>query len=109
MVKITISNLNNLTIQSNDNTKPVLSILQDNFIDWMYACGGKGRCTTCKFKVLSGGENLSPITDSEQKFADMNRLNLQSERLCCQVKLEKNEVKIEVPEESKLPHLDYTY
>ncbi|QSE97798.1 2Fe-2S iron-sulfur cluster-binding protein [Fulvivirga lutea] len=109
MVKITISNLNNLTIKSNDTTKPVLSILQDNFVDWMHACGGKGRCTTCKFKVVKGGENLSSITDAEQKFANMNRLNLKSERLCCQVRLEKDEVEIEVPDESKLPHLDYTY
>lgn len=107
-MKITIKNLNNLTVLTNDNDKTVLSVLQENYIDWMHACGGKGRCTTCKMKVLSGMKNLSEATEGENRFARMKKLNLGKERLACQVKLLGNEVEVTVPEESKLPHLKYT-
>ncbi len=107
-MKITIKNLNNLTVVSNDNDKTVLSILHENYVDWMHACGGKGRCTTCKMKVISGMENLSEITDGENRFAVMGKLNLDEERLACQVKIFDREVEVSVPEESKLPHLKYT-
>lgn len=108
MVKITISNLNNLTLEHNDNTKSVLSILQENHTDWMHACGAKGRCTTCKMTVLKGMENLSSISEAEQKFSNLNRLDLNNERLTCQSRIEKGSVEIKVPEESKLPHIVYS-
>lgn len=108
MVKITISNLNNLTLQSNDNTKTVLSILQENYVDWMHACGGKGRCTTCKMKVIEEQENLSSPSEAEHKFAAVGRLDLERERLTCQTKILKDAIVVEVPEEGKLPHVKYS-
>lgn len=109
MLKITISNLNNLTLECNDNTKTVLSIIQENYIDWMHACGGKGRCTTCKMRLLEGHANLTEPTDSEKKFSALNRLDLERDRLTCQTRILEGSIIIEVPEETKLPHMNYSH
>ncbi|MEQ8477380.1 2Fe-2S iron-sulfur cluster-binding protein [Fulvivirga sp.] len=108
MVHIKIANLNDLTIQNNDNSKTLLTILQENYIDWMHACGAKGRCTTCKCIVKSGIEHFGGLTQPEINFKNMGRLN-DNERLTCQTRIVKGEVEIEVPESSKLPHMDYSY
>ena len=34
---------------------------------WPSTCGGEGRCSTCAFIVVSGGENLSEMGRSERK------------------------------------------
>ena len=88
MPKIVVKNLDNKIISSNETPKSILNILQDNFIDWMHACGGKGRCTTCKAIILQGEENLAPITTHEKRFADMGALK-PTERLTCQCIVEK--------------------
>jgi ferredoxin, 2Fe-2S len=108
MAKIKISNLSDLTIQNNDNTKTVLTILQENYIDWMHACGAKGRCTTCKFIIKAGMEHLSDQTEAEINYANQNRL-APNERLACQVTVTKGDIEIEIPNSSKLPHIDYSY
>lgn len=46
-------------------------------------CGGRGRCTTCRVKVESGMENLSPVGDREHKA--LQRIGAASDiRLACQ-------------------------
>ena len=105
MVTILIENLDK-AIQVSDTTRPLLYLLQENYIDWMHACGGKGRCTTCKAIVLDGHENLGPRTRVEERYAEKGDL-LPNERLACQVSVLGN-IRIAVPEESKLPHLKYT-
>ena len=74
--------------------------------DWMHACGGKGRCTTCRLEVLSGAENLTPATDAELRYRRAGRL-LPHERLTCQTRLPEGELKARVPEATKLPHVTY--
>lgn len=108
MSKITISNLDNLTIETNDTGKTVLSIIQENFVDWMHACGAKGRCTTCKMIVWEGMNNLSEPNQAELRFSKLGKLNLQLERLACQSIIKTGDVTIEVPESSKLPHMKYS-
>lgn len=107
MPKITISNLNNKQVVSHNNSKTVLSIMHENFIDWMHACGGKGRCTTCRMKILDGHGQLSVLSDFEQKMRQAHRLGI-DERLACQCTLD-GDITVEVPEDCKLPHLQYTY
>ncbi|MBL6446541.1 (2Fe-2S)-binding protein [Fulvivirga sp. 29W222] len=107
MPKIVVKNLDNKIISSNEMSVSILKMLQDNFIDWMHACGGKGRCTTCKAIILEGEENLSPLTVHEKRFAEMNALKA-NERLTCQCIIEKGEIIIKVPETSKLPHMKYS-
>jgi ferredoxin, 2Fe-2S len=108
MASIVIRNLAEKTIQNPNVAKPLLWIFLENGIDWMHACGGKGRCTTCKAVVRKGGENLIPKSPVELKYESQNLL-APDERLCCQAKLIHGELEVEVPEESKLPHVQYSH
>lgn len=106
MPKILIRNLKNTLLSTNDNSKSLLNIIHDNYIDWMHACGAKGRCTTCKMILVEGIENLSPMTEAEKKFADLGRLQ-PNERLACQSKT-RGDIVIEVAEANKFPHIEYS-
>jgi len=106
MPEITVSNLSQKTIKSNDNDKVVLKILHENFIDWMHACGGKGRCTTCKMIVEQGKRNITADSDFERKVRKLGALK-ENERLACQCKIN-GDIVIKVPEKNKLPHLTYS-
>lgn len=107
MVRILIQNLGNRSIETNNTERKVIEIIHENGMDWMHACGKKGRCTTCKLHILAGQENLSPETTQELYFRGLNRL-LANERLACQTRLIKGELTVRVPESSKFPHLTYT-
>jgi len=106
MVKITIENLGQKEIRGQDEEIPALKLIHGEGIDWMHACGGKGRCTTCKMIIVQGGENLTPPTAAELKYRQMGALAL-NERLACQARLS-GDLIIRVAEEYKLPHLHYT-
>jgi len=48
-------------------------------------CGGRGRCSTCRVRVLSGYDSLSSPDDNERKV--LNRIRAQEDvRLACQLK-----------------------
>ena len=104
MPKIIIANLQSKTIQSDEKRESLLNILLKE-TDWMHACGGKGRCTTCKIRVLEGHEHFTPLTPSEKQYFKLNKLQ-QNDRLACQVVV-KGDVVLEVPKETQLPHLMY--
>ena len=106
MPKIQIRNLNNRLLTTSDNSQTVLDIIQAHHIDWMHACGGEGRCTTCKIILISGQENLSPVSDPEEKFLANGRLK-PNERLACQCRA-LGDIVVEVAEENKFPHVTYT-
>jgi 2Fe-2S ferredoxin len=106
MVKIVIENLAQKELSSIHSSNSVLHLVQANFIDWMHACGGKGRCTTCKMIVLEGMENLSTVTPAELKYRSLGQL-AENERLACQARA-KGFCRIRVPDESKMPHMVYT-
>jgi ferredoxin, 2Fe-2S len=105
MPVLRIQNLFDLTL-SFENKHSILEILQQNRIDWMHACGAKGRCTTCKARVVEGVEHLGPLTPHEQRYADKGQLKA-NERLACQCQVE-DSLTIVVPEASKLPHMTYS-
>lgn len=117
MVKIVIENFAQKEIIVNDLAKPVLRVIQESGMDWMTDCGGKGRCTTCRAIVISGGENLTPNSPAELKYRDQGLL-LPNERLMCQARLRealprsevraKGDLILRVPDDSKLPHLKYS-
>lgn len=106
MVKIVIENLAGKVVDVNDPSKSALAHFQENRIDWMQSCGGKGRCTTCKFIVLDGMANLSPLTPAEDRYRRQFALG-SNERLSCQVRVT-GTIRVEVPKEFQLPHLTYT-
>ncbi|MDH5475322.1 MAG: (2Fe-2S)-binding protein [Cyclobacteriaceae bacterium] len=106
MPKITIKNLFNKTIITSSSNHNIFASIQKENIDWMHACGAKGRCTTCKFIVLDGLENISSETDKEIKFRNLNKLAL-NERLACQCSAI-DDITILVPENGKMPHMKYS-
>lgn len=107
MVRIRIQNLGNRTIETENTERKVIELIHENGIDWMHACGKKGRCTTCKMNILAGQEHLSPETQQELQFRALKRL-LPNERLACQASILQGELVLRVPETSKFSHLTYT-
>ena len=53
---------------------------------WWHACGAKGRCTTCRVRVLAGAEHLAPPTAPELGYRAAGRLG-PAERLACQARV----------------------
>lgn len=101
-----IQNLFKKTIQADDLSKTLLSHFQDHHIDWMQACGARGRCTTCKVIILEGSEHLDGLTGAEENYVREGALR-PGERLACQAKIS-GDVSVRVPEEYKLPHIHYS-
>ncbi|MEO1260317.1 MAG: adenylate/guanylate cyclase domain-containing protein [Bacteroidota bacterium] len=58
-------------------------------INHTHACGGKGKCSTCRVSVMEGLDNCYPRNNTEQKMAE--KLNFPAAiRLACQTKLSGN-------------------
>lgn len=105
MPTLIIQNLAEKHIEITHIDKSVLFHIQVAALDWMHACGGKGRCTTCRIRVIKGMSNTSDLSAAEQKFRQLGRLS-PNERLTCQVRITGN-ITAEVPEACKLPHITY--
>jgi 2Fe-2S ferredoxin len=106
VVKVTITSLENKVLKPGKAPQSFLQLFAENRIDYMHACGGKGRCTTCKIEIVSGEESISQRTERELLFMD-KELILKSERLSCQCK-PMGEVIIKIPFTSRLPHITYS-
>ncbi len=106
MPKILIRNLNNKQIDVTNSNDSILKIIHDHQIDWMFACGGKGKCTTCRLVVHNGLEHLSELKGNEEKFIEIGRLK-DNERLACQHELV-GDLEVSVAEPNKFPHVTYT-
>lgn len=104
MARIVIRNLGK-SVEVKDFSKSILHLVQEARIDWMHACGGKGRCTTCKIIILEGDEHLAPLTRAESGYQKQGLL-LENERLACQAKIS-GDIIIDVSEEGQLPHMTY--
>src|SRR5688572_6017436 len=104
MAVIVIKNLEEKTLEVQDFSKTLLQHLHGNGIDWMFTCGAKGRCTTCKVIVLEGIENLEPKTNVEQRYEGQGLLN-ENERLTCQARI-RGSVTIRVLKKYKIPHMN---
>jgi len=58
-------------------------------INHTHACGGQGKCSTCRVSVMKGIQNCSPRNAAEQAIAD--KLNFPKEiRLACQTEISGN-------------------
>jgi ferredoxin, 2Fe-2S len=106
MVKIIIENLGQKEVPVTRTDLSALRLFHAEGVDWMHACGGKGRCTTCRMQVVRGGEGLGPVTAAEKKYRRAGLL-LNNERLACQATVS-HDLVVRVPDDSKLPHLTYT-
>ena len=107
MPRIIIQNLGNFSIDSADTDRKVIELIHENGIDWMHACGKKGRCTTCKMILVKNDAQLSEMTEREHFYRNQGRLG-ERERLSCQTRILEGELIIRVAEINKFPHLHYT-
>lgn len=107
MPRIIIQNLGNFIIDSESTDRKVIELIHENGIDWMHACGKKGRCTTCKMILVKQEAQLSELTERELFYRSQNRLK-PNERLTCQTQILEGEILIRVAEINKFPHLQYT-
>jgi 2Fe-2S ferredoxin len=107
MPRIIIQNLENFCLDSDSTDRKVIELIHENGIDWMHACGKKGRCTTCKMIVVSGQDHLSSETDRELFYRNQNRLK-PNERLACQSILLAETLTIRVADVNKFPHMTYS-
>ena len=101
-----IENLFKKTLEVADLSKTLLEHFQDHRIDWMHACGGKGRCTTCKVIITQGQQNFVALTPAELRYRQQGALS-DNERLSCQARIA-GDVCIIVPEECQFPHIRYS-
>jgi 2Fe-2S ferredoxin len=106
MAEVTIENLFGKKLEVSDLNRSLLQHFHDNQLDWMHACGGKGRCTTCKVIVMSSPEALSPLTPAEQKYQQQKALR-SNERLSCQARVI-GDIVVSAPDGYKLPHVRYS-
>ncbi|GGF34090.1 2Fe-2S iron-sulfur cluster-binding protein [Echinicola rosea] len=107
MPKIIIENLYHKEISAKEPDYKVIEIIHDNYVDWMHACGKKGRCTTCMMIVEDGMENLSELTEREVSYRNLGKLK-PNQRLTCQARLKEGTIRIRVNDQYKLPHMDYS-
>ncbi|WP_346819662.1 2Fe-2S iron-sulfur cluster-binding protein [Rapidithrix thailandica] len=107
MSYLIVKNLKHLVLSFKDKSETLLKKIQEHNIDWMHACGAKGRCTSCRVEVVKGGEVLSELTQSEQRMRDLGRLKAH-ERLTCQATFrEEGEVEVRIPKMCQFKHMEY--
>ena len=118
MAFLIIKNLANTSIEISQQIS-ILKNLHENFIDIRHACGGKGRCVSCKMQILEGENMLSIPTEAENNFKNLQLLK-ENERLACQTyanslanspagDFEEATLIISIPKETQLAHLEYLF
>lgn len=105
MPLLTIENLPGAVLEVSAGTT-LLAALHGAGFDWMHACGGRGRCTSCRVQVRAGGACLGPPTAAEVRYRTAGRL-APDERLACQARLPAGEGRGRVPVATQLPHQRY--
>ena len=105
MPSVKVQNFSDKTIDWVDKSNNLLDILLQQ-MDIMHACGGKGRCTTCKVNVIESQNMIRELSEVENKFFAQHRLT-SKQRLSCQF-VPTESLVIEIPEECKLPHQKYS-
>ena len=73
----------NTTVTSEDLDSSLLDISRANQIPHLHECGGNGRCTTCRIRVIDGIQNLTSPTQVEKMTSGMRNWD-STIRLACQ-------------------------
>ncbi len=106
MPQLVIENLHELSLPFDAAGQSILELAQAARLDWMHACGAKGRCTTCRVEIVDGEKHLPPDTPAEVRFRSANRLQ-SFERLSCQLK-PVADLRVRIPDACKFPHMKYS-
>ncbi|PSL18107.1 2Fe-2S iron-sulfur cluster-binding protein [Shimia abyssi] len=84
----------------------LLELARENNIAHASVCRGRGRCGTCRVKILAGAETLQPPSDGEAKVLERWQAG-PNERLACQVKPTTGALEVERVIEPDYSNLDY--
>lgn len=103
---LTVQNLFDFKLEIEPG-QTLLRALQAAGVDWMHACGGRGRCTSCRIVVQGGLDHFGPLTASEERYRQNGRLK-PDERLTCQCTLDTGNATGSVPRQTMLPHMKYS-
>lgn len=82
MASILYSSINQL-IETPDDDSTILDTSIANKIPHLHECGGNGRCTTCRVRVLEGHQNITSRNMLEKQAAQLRKWD-PSIRLACQ-------------------------
>lgn len=77
---------NEATVAEENSELSLLEISLKHGIPHMHACGGNGRCSTCRIIVTEGIENCTPRTETEETLA-LSRDLPENIRLACQTRV----------------------
>ena len=69
-----------------DPSQSILDVSIANKIAHWRECGGNGRCSTCRIRVLDGLANLTPRTEAENRMAESREFG-PAIRLACQTRV----------------------
>ena len=94
------------SIQADAGTS-ILSAAMDYGVPLYHTCGGNASCSTCRVKVLSGAEHLSPMDPLEEQVLDSFDLKPPI-RLGCQAILTGGDVEVEIPDRDREPRPNKT-
>lgn len=75
----------------------LLSVLQENNLDILSECRGRGLCATCHIYVKEGAEALSPIHRKEQRTLELITTAACNSRLACQARILADGLVVELP------------
>lgn len=82
MAQILYSSINHI-VQTPDEDCTILDTSIHHQIPHLHECGGNGRCTTCRVRILAGHDNVSPRNMLEKQAAQLRRWD-PTVRLACQ-------------------------
>ncbi len=96
MKQIKLQPLNQEVEVLTDST--LLSVLLEQEMNVLQACGGQGRCATCHIYVQAGQETLSPKSEQEILTLSFITTSKENSRLACQARVLQDGLVIEVPQ-----------
>lgn len=84
MINLTINTKDNLYKIKCEKGTSLKEVIKNENINFIFPCGGVGRCGNCKVKVLKGNENATKLDKIKLSKLDIDK----GFRLACCMKLE---------------------
>lgn len=79
MPKLTVENVGEFEVES--GKRLVLALTDNAHVDQLHACGGAGRCTTCRVEFIEGEPNQMTVAEK----TTLEARELSGCRLSCQI------------------------
>lgn len=76
----------------------LLSVLLEQEMNVLQACGGQGRCATCHVYIQGGQGHLSPKSEQESLTLSFITTSQANSRLACQARVWQDGIVVEIPQ-----------